>query len=120
MVKNKLVAGAGGNPVAYTTVYWFANYEEEFVNKKTSARVKLYSANEGIFAQRTVTLDENENVTADSISYMFKDLLGSTLMTFGDGGKLAGLWSIRINDQWRIVFSFDNGGADNVRITDYH
>ena len=28
--------------------------------------------------------------------------------------------SIRINDQWRIVFEFKNGGADNVRITDYH
>ena len=35
-------------------------------------------------------------------------------------GNLAGFYSIRINDQWRIVFSFENGGADNVRITDYH
>ena len=31
-----------------------------------------------------------------------------------------GFYSIRINDQWRIVFSFKNEGADNVRITDYH
>lgn len=35
-------------------------------------------------------------------------------------GDLAGFYSVRINDQWRIVFSFDNGGAENVRITDYH
>ncbi|MBR4490237.1 type II toxin-antitoxin system RelE/ParE family toxin [bacterium] len=35
-------------------------------------------------------------------------------------GDLEGFWSIRINDQWRIVFEFKNGGADNVRITDYH
>ena len=35
-------------------------------------------------------------------------------------GNLAGLWSIRINDQWRTVSAFENGGADNVRITDYH
>ena len=35
-------------------------------------------------------------------------------------GTLAVLWSIRINDQWRIVFAFENGGAENVRITDYH
>ena len=33
-------------------------------------------------------------------------------------GNLAGLWSIRINDQWRIVFTFENGGVENVRITD--
>lgn len=35
-------------------------------------------------------------------------------------GNLEGLYSIRINDQWRIVFKFENGGAENVRITDYH
>ncbi len=35
-------------------------------------------------------------------------------------GTLAGFYSIRINDQWRIVFTFENEGADNVRITDYH
>lgn len=35
-------------------------------------------------------------------------------------GNLEGFWSIRINDQWRVVFEFKNGGADNVKITDYH
>ena len=33
---------------------------------------------------------------------------------------LDGFWSIRINDQWRIIFQFENGGAKNVEITDYH
>ena len=35
-------------------------------------------------------------------------------------GNLDGFYSIRINDQWRIIFKFENGGAENVRITDYH
>jgi proteic killer suppression protein len=35
-------------------------------------------------------------------------------------GSLQGFWSIRINDQWRIVFEFDGNNASNVRITDYH
>ena len=35
-------------------------------------------------------------------------------------GNLDGFYSIRINNQWRIVFKFENGGAENVRITDYH
>lgn len=35
-------------------------------------------------------------------------------------GNLDGFFSIRINDQWRIIFKFENGGANNVRITDYH
>lgn len=35
-------------------------------------------------------------------------------------GNRAGQWSIRINDQWRICFSFANGEAADVEITDYH
>ena len=35
-------------------------------------------------------------------------------------GALTGKYSIRINDQFRIVFKFDRGEASNVVITDYH
>lgn len=29
-------------------------------------------------------------------------------------------YSLRINDQWRITFRWSEGGADDVRIEDYH
>jgi proteic killer suppression protein len=29
-------------------------------------------------------------------------------------------YSIRINDQWRVCFAFENGHALNVEIIDYH
>ena len=29
-------------------------------------------------------------------------------------------YSIRINQQWRLCFEFENGNAFNVEITDYH
>ncbi|MBI4235778.1 MAG: type II toxin-antitoxin system RelE/ParE family toxin [Chloroflexi bacterium] len=32
----------------------------------------------------------------------------------------AGQWGIRINDQWRICFSWQEGDAYEVEITDYH
>lgn len=35
-------------------------------------------------------------------------------------GNLAGRHSIRINDQFRIVFHWKEGNAHEVRITDYH
>lgn len=35
-------------------------------------------------------------------------------------GDRAGQWSIRINDQWRICFTFTSGEAMDVEITDYH
>lgn len=35
-------------------------------------------------------------------------------------GDRAGQWSIRVNDQWRICFTWRGGAADNVEIVDYH
>ena len=35
-------------------------------------------------------------------------------------GDLKGCHSIRINDQWRIVFRWEGGNAHDVAITDYH
>jgi proteic killer suppression protein len=35
-------------------------------------------------------------------------------------GDLAGLHSIRINDQWRIVFRWTDRGPADVAIMDYH
>jgi proteic killer suppression protein len=35
-------------------------------------------------------------------------------------GDLAGFHSIRVNDQYRIVFRYDAGHCHDVRATDYH
>ncbi len=35
-------------------------------------------------------------------------------------GKLAGYYSIRINDQWRVLFRWENGNARKVEVVDYH
>lgn len=35
-------------------------------------------------------------------------------------GDLENHWSIRINDQWRVILLFEDGNAYNVKITDYH
>ena len=35
-------------------------------------------------------------------------------------GKLIGFYSIRINDQWRIIFKWNSGNASVVEIIDYH
>lgn len=34
-------------------------------------------------------------------------------------GELKGYYSIRINNQWRIVFKWSNGNAAEVKIIDY-
>ena len=35
-------------------------------------------------------------------------------------GDLAGSWSVRINQQWRIVFHWEDGNASEVQVMDYH
>ncbi len=35
-------------------------------------------------------------------------------------GRWKGFHSIRINEQWRIVFRWNQGDAEAVRIVDYH
>jgi toxin HigB-1 len=35
-------------------------------------------------------------------------------------GKLKDFYSIRINDQWRIIFKWSSGNASEVEIIDYH
>jgi proteic killer suppression protein len=35
-------------------------------------------------------------------------------------GDLAGQHSIRVNDQWRVVFRWTEAGPAEVRLTDYH
>jgi proteic killer suppression protein len=35
-------------------------------------------------------------------------------------GNRDGQWSIRINDQWRICFRWEDGNVFDAEITDYH
>ena len=43
---------------------------------------------------------------------------GNRLEALKGGRK--GQWSIRMNDQWRICFRWNDGEARDVEITDYH
>src|SRR5437868_10581108 len=35
-------------------------------------------------------------------------------------GRLAGYHSIRVNDQWRVLFRWESGNAKDVQVVDYH
>ena len=38
----------------------------------------------------------------------------------GFRGDLAGWYSVRVNDQWRVLFRWTERGAERVRVADYH
>ena len=35
-------------------------------------------------------------------------------------GEMKGLWSIKVSGNWRVVFTFTEGNADNINYIDYH
>jgi proteic killer suppression protein len=35
-------------------------------------------------------------------------------------GDLAGWYSVRVNDQWRVLFKWTERGAEEVCVADYH
>ena len=35
-------------------------------------------------------------------------------------GNLKDFYSIQVNEQWRVIFKWHTGDADEVRIVDYH
>ena len=35
-------------------------------------------------------------------------------------GERKGQWSIRVNDQWRVCFVWNDGNASLVEVVDYH
>jgi proteic killer suppression protein len=35
-------------------------------------------------------------------------------------GDREGFYSVRINDQWRVIFRWESGHAHEVRVIDYH
>jgi toxin HigB-1 len=35
-------------------------------------------------------------------------------------GELKGFWSLSVNGNWRIIFTFEDGAVNNVDLVDYH
>ena len=76
-------------------------------------RVKGFSTNVQETARRKLRMLNN--------SFEIKDLKipPSNRLEKLKGG-LKDFYSIRVNDQWRIIFNWDNGNAFNVELIDYH
>lgn len=75
-------------------------------------RVKQFSSIENVARRKLRQLD---------IANQLEDLRvppGNHLETLK--GDRIDQHSIRINNQWRICFSWTNAGAENVEIVDYH
>ena len=86
---------------------------DDLYNRRETARTRKVPPDLTSIAQRKLDMI---NAAADT-----KDLRvppGNRLEQLK--GKLKGWWSIRVNDQWRIVFRWERKDAYAVKFTDYH
>ncbi len=89
----------------------FEDKETEFVWNRTHVR-KFGSDLQRIANRKLLILDAAENINDLRIPP------GNRLEQLH--GKRQGQHSIRINDQWRICFTWTSAGPADVEITDYH
>lgn len=89
-----------------------------FANKETAAvfaraRVRRLGANRLQIAQRKLA-QLNRVAAVEELRIPPGNRLEKL------SGDRGGLWSIRINGQWRVCFEWRDGHAWNVEIVDYH
>ena len=87
-----------------------------FGDKDTEAlwnrhRVRRYQAFERVAQRKLAMLNAARTLS---------DLRGPGLGLEALKRDLAGFHGFRINDQWRIIFRWEDGGAYDVAIVDYH
>jgi toxin HigB-1 len=76
-------------------------------------RVKDFSNNIQEMARRKLRMLNNSQSISDLLippSNRLEKLKGS----------MKGFYSIRVNDQWRIIFKWRNNNAEAVQMIDYH
>lgn len=86
---------------------------EDFFHGRSTAHARRIPA-----AIRTVAARKLDIVNAAAAYDDLRSPPGNRLERLQ--GDWSGYHSIRINQQWRIVFKWEDGAAEDVQIVDYH
>lgn len=86
---------------------------EDLYHGRRTARVRRFAADIVRIALRKLDMVNAAHLLED-----LKVPPGNRLESLS--GKLRGFHSIRINDQWRIIFRWNDGRVSGVAIVDYH
>jgi proteic killer suppression protein len=86
---------------------------EELFHGEATAKTRKFPAEIKKIAQRKLDM-----INAAHIAQDLKAPPGNRLEMLK--GDLSGYFSIRINDQFRIIFKFKDSHATQVKVVDYH
>jgi proteic killer suppression protein len=91
---------------------------QSFADKDTEALHRHATCHRRWRAFKTVALRKLDMIDAAAALGDLRSPPGNQLEKLS--GDREGQWSIRINDQWRICFTWGDTGPENVEIVDYH
>ena len=86
---------------------------EDLYHARSSARARRFPVD-----VRRIALRKLDLLNAAAELRDLREPPGNRLKTLK--GDWRGFQSIRVNDQWRIVFRWEDSGAWDVALTDYH
>ena len=86
---------------------------EDLFHGKNSSRARRIATNIRSVAVRKLDLI-NAAVSLDDL----RSPPGNRLEALS--GDLQGCHSIRVNEQWRVIFRWTDAGAEDVQVVDYH
>ncbi|MHB1484489.1 MAG: type II toxin-antitoxin system RelE/ParE family toxin [Saccharofermentanales bacterium] len=90
----------------------------DFANKETE---KIWNGTKSLHLPHEIQIVARRKLRMMNNSYNINDLRippNNRLETLK--GNRLGYYSIRINNQWRIIFKWNDGNCYNVEINDYH
>ena len=86
---------------------------EDLFHGRSTSRARRFPSNIRRTAERKLDLVNNAGALQD-----LRVPPGNRLEALH--GDLSGFYSIRVNDQWRLVFRWEGNHAHEVSLTDYH
>lgn len=89
-----------------------------FANKETAAVYRKLRARKYSTDLQTMAYKKLKQLEAATVIEDMRSPPGNRLERLS--GKLSGLYSVRINQQWRVCFEWCDGNAFEVEIRDYH
>jgi toxin HigB-1 len=119
-----LGVGAGGSRVAPRrglTVYRYSGYDEAMIRSFGDKGTEALFRDERVRQFSGIARVAKRKLEAVNAASRLEDLtIPPSNRLEKLKGSLKDFHSIRINDQWRVIFTWINGEPHEVRIVDYH
>jgi proteic killer suppression protein len=102
-------------------VYRYSVYADVMIRSFGDTRTQALFRDEFVGAFQGIARPAKRRLEVSNAAHRLDDLLVPPSNRLEKlRGNLKGFFSIRINDQWRVIFKWVDGDAYGVQVVDYH